>query len=108
MLEKYTYLRDELRDREALVVRASHYTIMQEEVVTELRGFIEDMINSDPEEERKKMSLRKYMGGKGAGKTSVDRMLSTDPLAKFDLFTSMVNENKTSDEALEEDFVQWL
>lgn len=48
MLEKYTFCRDELQKREDLVCRAINYTVMQEEVIGELRNYIEDQITARP------------------------------------------------------------
>ena len=49
MLEKYTFLRDEMIKREELAVRAANYSILQEVVIQELRNFIEETITRPDE-----------------------------------------------------------
>lgn len=109
MLEKYTFLREELQNREKLVIKASHYSIQQEFVIGELRGFIENMIKTDPMEGRKARRRKRYKESSihnPYGKTCIDRMLidtkSKNPMEKFDLQTSMVNDKKTESEEEED------
>ena len=99
MLEKYTFLRDELKKREELVVRATKYSVIQEEVIFELRSFIEDAIAKDQLEDDPVTGLppyskRKYLSGYGGGKPILDRMLSKDPADKFELYNSVVQAEK--------------
>ena len=78
MLGKYTYLRDQLTAREELVRRATNYSMSQEGVIMELRGFIEDLLWTDKgdamdiERIAKKRIYRAAIGG--GGNTMVDRI----------------------------------
>ena len=79
MLEKYTRLRDELKTREELVQRATNYTVVQEGIIMELRGFVEDLLWGprgevmDIERIAKKRIYRAAIGG--GGNPKVDRMM---------------------------------
>jgi len=82
MLDRYTYIRDELKTRDDLLEGATHYTIMQEEVICELRTFVEDEITDkiaidEVRKKERKKTKRKYYASKGClGKPSVDRLIS--------------------------------
>ena len=112
MLEKYTAVRDELLERDELVQRASKYAIIQEEVILELRGFIEDLLWGDDDkviDYERVASKRKYRKGfSGLGKPAIDRALMNKPddLYKFSLFTSNVQDGDESDD--EGDRIRYL
>ena len=45
LLQQYSYLRDQLFQRDEILKRCARYTIMQEEAIMELRSFIERNMN---------------------------------------------------------------
>ena len=45
LLQQYSYLRDQIFQRDEILKRAARYTIMQEEAIMELRSFIERNMN---------------------------------------------------------------
>ena len=68
------------------MISASHYSIQQEFVITELRTFIDHMIKTDPMEGRRERRRKRYKKNYHAGgKTTIDRMLTKKPVEKFDL-----------------------
>ena len=85
MLEKYTYIRQELQNREEMLNRAITYTTNQEGIINELRGFIEDILWTDADEpdpvdvDRVAKKKRRYRNRKvKCGKAHLDRILHKD------------------------------
>ena len=98
MLEKYTHIRNELDSRESLLKRAVDYTITQETIIIELRGFIEDLLwgpNEDPMD-IDRVAKRRYRKSMGTGgKPMFDRILHEDKnnFFKFGLYTSGIQDD---------------
>ena len=97
MITKYTALRDELKEKEGLVKRSVNNSVMQENVIMELRSFIDDLLwgpTNEPISFERIARKRRYKKGLNkVGKPALDIFL-----AKFRLYNSNVQDGLDNDD----------
>ena len=94
MLQQYSYLREQIQARDAMLKKAVKYSEQQEECIIELRSYIEqfnlDIVTAMEHNNRDtgRPKYQKSLGG--GGKPTLERMLSIENHHLFALYSSVV------------------
>lgn len=97
-------MREQLVGRDALLRKAVQYSEQQEEVIMELRGYIEQY-NIDLVRRMEKLNEGKGLptyqkSTSKTGKPKLDRMMAVEQLHMFELYKSVVLIDKTAEKGV--------